>query len=127
MADIMEKKMIEGACHCGAVRFTLPLTPEWLTSCNCSYCRRSRGLWAYGTVDQIKLTYDPDAVIRYIWGDKMLATISCKVCGCTTHWESLDPENRPRMGVNAAMADPASIAGIRIRRFDGAESWTFLD
>lgn len=119
--------MIEGTCHCGAVHYILNLTPEWLTSCNCSYCRRSGGLWAYGNVNQIDLSYDPDGVIRYIWGDRSLVIISCRTCGCTTHWESTDPETRPRMGVNAAMADPASIAGIRIRHLDGADSWKFFD
>ena len=33
----------KGACHCGAVRLTLPSTPEVTTSCNCSLCRRIGG------------------------------------------------------------------------------------
>ena len=119
--------MIEGSCHCGAVRFQYNATPEWLTRCNCSLCRRCGGLWAYANADQIELTYDPDAVIRYMWGDRTLANVSCRHCGCTTHWESADPVNRPRMAVNCAMSPPEQIAGIRIRHFDGAESWTFLD
>ena len=118
---------IEGQCHCGAVRFVYPNVPDKLTSCNCSYCRRSSGLWAYAPRNEISLEYAQDSVVRYIWGDKTLAIISCKICGCTTHWESLEVSETARMGVNMRMADPSAIAGIRVRRFDGADTWTFLD
>ena len=39
--------MLEGSCHCGAVRLTLPFPPEVATSCNCSLCRRIGGPWVY--------------------------------------------------------------------------------
>jgi hypothetical protein len=45
--------MHQGSCHCGAVRLTLPSTPEVATDCNCSLCRRIGGPWVYfefGTV-----------------------------------------------------------------------------
>ena len=119
--------MIEGSCHCGAVRYVATEMPEWLTRCNCSYCRRSAGLWAHSTREKIKLTYAKDDVIKYVWGDKTLANVSCKTCGCTTHWENLDPAPTARMAVNANMADPKVIAGLRIRLFDGADTWKYLD
>lgn len=49
------------------------------------------------------------------------------VCGCVSHWESLDPAGAQRMAVNARLLDPAEIEGVRVRRFDGALSWTYLD
>ena len=122
---------LEGACHCGAVRWTLTATPKHLTECNCSICRRVGALWVHADAADIALSYDPDNVLRYTQGDKTLAMISCKHCGCTTHWEP-EPRQSPlhpaaRMAVNARMADPAQIATFRRRRFDGAESWAFLD
>jgi hypothetical protein len=57
----------------------------------------------------------------------MLATVSCKTCGSTTHWENLDPAPTARMAVNVNMADPKAIEGLRIRLFDGADTWKFLD
>lgn len=119
--------MIEGHCHCGAVRWTLAVRPDWLTRCNCAYCRRANGLWAHAERSQITLDYPAGGVVRYVQGDQTLAFISCKTCGCTTHWESLDPAAGTRMAVNANMAEPAAIAGLRVRRFDGADSWEFLD
>jgi hypothetical protein len=119
---------IKGSCHCGTVTFEYPGAPDKLTSCNCSLCRRVGGLWAYAPKDQIKLNAPVDAVIKYVWGDKSLATVSCKTCGSTTHWEPLeDKAPTARMAVNMRMADPKSIDGVRIRRFDGADTWQFLD
>jgi len=39
--------MLEGSCHCGAVRLTLPSPPEVATQCNCSLCRRIGSPWVY--------------------------------------------------------------------------------
>lgn len=118
--------MITGSCHCGAVTWRYPKRPDKLTSCNCSYCRRAGGLWAYAHPGDIDVAYAPGSVIRYIQGDRTLAYVSCANCGCTTHWENLDAD-ADRMAVNFAMADPSEVEGIRIRHFDGADSWTFLD
>ena len=121
------EKTIEGRCHCGAVAFTYHGTPDHITICNCSICRRLRTLNAYGTEENIELRMTPDATIAYVQGDKSLAWHTCRTCGCTTHWASLVDEPPIRIAVNMALAEPAAIAGIRVRHFDGADSWTFLD
>jgi len=117
--------MIAGACHCGAIRFELDAEPAWLSRCNCSYCRRAGGLWAHASPRQIRLHYAPSAAIRYVWGDRTLAFVSCATCGCTTHWESLDPAS-DRMAVNCSMAEPGQIARFRVRDFDGASTWEYF-
>lgn len=71
--------------------------------------------------------YAPEGVVRYVWGDKNLAFVSCRTCGCTTHYEPLDPQVHSRMAVNCNMANGDDIAGLRVRHFDGAKTWTFLD
>lgn len=119
--------MIDGSCHCGAIRYTATEKPEWLTRCNCSLCRRTAGLWAHSTREKIKLSYAKEDAIHYVWGDKCLATVSCKHCGSTTHWENLDPAPTARMAVNFNMADPAVVKGFRVRLFDGADTWEYLD
>ncbi|MGY4830335.1 hypothetical protein ACVNIS_17320 [Sphaerotilaceae bacterium SBD11-9] len=44
-----------------------------------------------------------------------------------THWEPLDPERHDRMAINARNFEPEQLGDVRIRRFDGAVSWTYLD
>ena len=123
--------MIKGECHCGAVRWTFDGIPEKLTSCNCSICRRIAALWAYGTKGNVTVAAAPDATISYVQGDKSLAIHTCRVCGCTTHWQALAAEgpgpDNWRVAVNMRMADPVDYAAIRVRYFDGADTWTFLD
>lgn len=119
--------MKTGSCHCGAVSFQLNINPEWLTECNCSICRRIGGLWAHAETRDVRINCDENATISYVWGDKSIAFKSCSRCGCTTHWENLQAEQSARMAVNMRMADPAEIAGIPVRHFDGADSWTWLD
>jgi hypothetical protein len=84
-------------------------------------------LMAYYRPEEVSITAEPGATNRYIWGDKLIAFHHCTVCGCTTHWEPLGPGPHDRMGVNARLMDPTVIEGVRVRRFDGAETWKFLD
>lgn len=119
--------MISGNCHCGAIQYRLAVMPEWLTRCTCSYCRRAGALWAHGPRKAVSLTYDPAEAVRYVWGDRTLAFITCKTCGCTTHWENLDPAPDARMAVNGRMADPDHISHLPVRTFDGAGRWQFID
>ncbi|MFG6468279.1 GFA family protein [Roseateles sp. BYS87W] len=118
---------LEGSCHCGAVRLRLPHLPEQATRCNCSLCRRLNGLWAYYPLGTVQIEGHPEHTTDYIWGDKTLRNIRCIHCGCVTHWEPLAPEPGARHGVNLNNFDPQVAAGVRVRRFDGAETWTFLD
>jgi hypothetical protein len=122
----VEAKML-GSCHCGNVRFSVSATPQWLTRCNCSICRRLGALWAHIPIDSVQLTCGPAGTIAYAQGDKTLAMHSCKHCGCSSHWENLIPDQHPDMAVNALLCPEEEIAHYRIRHFDGADTWTFID
>ena len=119
--------MLKGSCHCGAVRLTLPFAPEVATSCNCSLCRRLRGIWVYYEFGTVKIEGHPESTAEYIWGDKTLRTIHCKTCACVTHWEPLDPTHGSKHGVNLANFEPSLLASVRVRSFDGAHTWKFID
>jgi hypothetical protein len=119
--------MINGACHCGAVTFAVERTPEWLTECNCSICRRIGARWAHFERNDVRLSAPPDGTIAYVQGDRTLALHTCKVCGCTPYWLGLDPDLSTRMAINFRMCEPDEIADIPVRHFDGADTWQFLD
>jgi hypothetical protein len=114
---------VEATCHCGAVRIVVPEAPTKLTSCNCSICRRLGGLWSYYSPTVVEVRGE---TATYRWGDESLVLHRCARCGCTTHWTPVDPK-LDRMGVNARMMDPAIVGAARIRPFDGADTWKFLD
>ena len=119
--------LLQGSCHCGAVRLTLPSAPEKATLCNCSLCRRVGGLWAYYEFGTVKVEGHPEHTAEYVWGDRTLRNIRCSHCGCATHWEPLVAEAGARHGVNLNNFDPRLLSAVQVRRFDGADTWTFLD
>ena len=47
--------MIEAACHCGAVKLSVPARPDTVTECNCSICRRLGARWAYYSPSEVGL------------------------------------------------------------------------
>lgn len=105
----------------------MPTAPAYAIDCNCSICRRTRALWAFYAEDSVRIEGDPAHAEDYVWGDKSLRTVRCRTCGCTTHWKSLQPDDNGRMGVNMANFEPGVVAALKVRRFDGADTWEYLD
>ena len=120
-------ELLEGSCHCGAVKLRLPAMPDQGTKCNCTLCRRLGAVWAYCEFGTVEIQGHPQGTEEYIQGDKTLRTVRCKTCGCTTHWEPLDPGRNPRHGVNLNNFSPRLLEQVNVRRFDGADTWAFLD
>jgi len=119
--------VVTGSCHCGAVRVDVPRRPHALTDCNCSICRRYGALWAYYTADSVRIECAADALDAYSWGTKELRFLRCATCGCLIAWVASEPRAGGRIGVNARNLDPAAIRKARVRCFDGADTWKFLD
>ncbi len=117
----MSEGALAGACHCGAVRLTIPRRPDYINDCNCSLCTKRGAIWAYFRPDEVRVE---GATQSYVRGDTpmpCLATHWCTACGCTTHWTPLLAD-LDRMGVNARLFDAGALAGIEIRAIDG-RSW----
>jgi hypothetical protein len=117
--------MVEGSCHCGAVRLRLAAAPTEVTECNCSICRRLGVLWAYAPADTVEILAEA-GTDTYAWGARTQAFHRCRVCGCTTHWAKFDPAFG-MLGLNARLLAPEVLAGARLRHLDGALTDTYLD
>jgi GNAT superfamily N-acetyltransferase len=118
---------VSASCHCGSVKLHLAHSPDWVLDCNCSLCRRTGALWSYYRLGTVTVDAAPGALSAYVWGDQSLRTMRCSHCGIVTHWEPMDPARVGKWGINTRNLDPAVMQGIRIRRFDGADSWTYFD
>lgn len=125
--DARTETSLHGACHCGAVRLRLPFPPEKATRCNCSICSRLGAVWACYEFGTVAIEGHPEHTAEYIQGDRTLRTVRCKTCGVTTQWEPLAPQPGAHHGVNLNNFEPRLLDSVPMRRFDGAESWTFLD
>jgi hypothetical protein len=118
---------LQGSCHCGAVRLTLPAAPDTAIQCNCSLCRRVAGRWAYYPFGTVRIDGHPENTIDYVWGDKTLRTIRCKNCGCVTHWEPIDGKHGDRHGVNLNNFPVSLLGAVKMRQFDGADTWQYIN
>lgn len=127
MSQAQSTHSLQGSCHCGAVRLTLPAAPETATSCNCSLCRRTGGIWAYYPFGAVLIEGHPEHTESYVWGDRTIRNLRCARCGIATHWEPLEPAPGARHGVNLRNFAPELLAAVTVRRFDGADTWQFLD
>lgn len=118
--------MIEGSCHCGAVRWRFEGTPESATACNCTACRRYGVLWAYDYEDERIRVSGPTRV--YAWGSRTLGFHFCADCGCVAYWRALAPnaEGRRRIAVNLRLAEPEVVGPIVVDHFDGLVSFDDL-
>ncbi|NQZ79711.1 MAG: GFA family protein [Colwellia sp.] len=119
--------MIQASCHCGQVKFTLAAMPETVTSCNCSACSRFSALWAYFEPENIKFISAEKDTGKYCWGDKTIEFHHCKNCACITHYRPTAIGNQKRMAVNFRLVDSKLLDSVKIRYFDGADSWEFIN
>jgi hypothetical protein len=129
MTDIQDSPtlLLHGSCHCGAIQLTLPSLPEQATRCNCSICRRLGAVWAYYEFGTVEIQGHPSNTNLYQWGDKALNFVSCKHCACSIHWEPVSPQTDARTGINLNNFPPELLDSVNVRRFDGADTWAFLD
>lgn len=111
--------MLEGSCHCGAVRWSFDGQPESATACNCTVCRRYGVLWAYDYEGERIRVSGPTQV--YAWGSKSLGFHFCAKCGCVAYWRATAPgkDNRRRIAVNLRLAEPEAVESIVLEHFDG--------
>lgn len=118
--------MLTAACHCGRVRIEVARRPRTLCDCNCSICRRYGVLWAYYSPRTCRVVSGRRGLVSYVWGERRLKFFHCAHCGCVTHYEQNRKPNRV-MALNARLLAPDAIVRSRIRHFDGAVSWKYLD
>lgn len=119
--------MIEANCHCGNVKITIPNSTETVTSCNCSVCHRFGALWAYFEPIEVSISCSEDTLGAYSWGDKTIEFYHCKNCGCVTHYMPTEIGNKDRMAVNFRLVPSNTLNTIKLRHFDGAQTWKFID
>ncbi|TCS39761.1 GFA family protein [Reinekea marinisedimentorum] len=118
---------MKGQCHCGNVKLEIPEVTETGTSCNCSVCSRYGAIWGYFTKADVTLTIGDGGLSSYCYGDKSISFNFCKVCGGLTHYSSTTHGAGERLAVNYRMFGPDVLEQIRIRHFDGAATWKYLD
>ncbi len=97
--DIAE---IDGACHCGTVRFHVRLTDGLRTArrCNCSFCRMRGAVAVSANLDGLTVTAGANNLSVYRFNTGTAKHYFCGKCGIYTHHQRRSNTNQ--YGVNAA-------------------------
>ncbi|MBX3609701.1 MAG: GFA family protein [Hydrogenophaga sp.] len=108
LSDFDDRRELEAACHCGAVRFRLVLTDGLRSArrCNCSYCSM-RGAVAVSTdLENLQVVQGAEKLTLYQFNTGQAKHYFCSVCGIYTfHSRRSTPT---QYGVNASCIEGLS-------------------
>ena len=107
-ASSSERVTVNGACHCGAVRFTTTLVEGFASArrCTCSICRMRGAVAVTSTPQDFRITHGEDKLATYRFNTKSAEHHFCRVCGIYTHHKRRSNPNQ--LGVNAACLEGVS-------------------
>lgn len=112
---------LNGACHCGAVRFTVTLIEGFASvrRCTCSICRMRGAVAVTSTPDAFSITQGADKLATYRFNTKTAEHHFCPVYGAYTHHRRRSNPNE--LGVNVACLEGVSPFDFReLFVFDGS-------
>ena len=116
-----EPVTLDGACHCGAVHFTVTLTEGFASArrCTCSICRMRGAVAVTSTPDDFRITQGEDKLATYRFNTKAAEHHFCSTCGIYTHHKRRSNPNQ--LGVNVACLEGVSPFDFReLLVFDGS-------
>lgn len=99
---------IEGACHCGGVRFQVTLSDGLHSArrCNCSYCRMRGAVAVSAELADFRILQGEDLLTVYRFNTMSAQHFFCSRCGIYTHHQRRS--NPDQYGVNAACLEGVS-------------------
>ena len=99
---------LNGACHCGAIQFTVTLTKGFASArrCTCSICRMRGAVAVTSTPEEFSVTEGKDKLATYRFNTGTAEHHFCRVCGVYTHHRRRSNPNE--LGVNVACLEGVS-------------------
>lgn len=103
-----EPVTLDGACHCGAVRFTVTLTQGFSSArrCSCSICRMRGAVAVTSTPADFEIKSGADKLACYQFNTRVAQHHFCSDCGIYTHHRRRSNSNE--LGVNVACLEGVS-------------------
>lgn len=110
MIDLASNEPItlDGACHCGSVRFTVVLTKGLASArrCTCSICRMRGAIAVTANLDGLNITQGTDKLATYRFNTGTAEHHFCTSCGIYTHHKRRS--NPHELGVNVSCLEGLS-------------------
>jgi hypothetical protein len=110
-----------GGCHCGRVRFEVEAPAEIeALECNCSICTKSGFLHLIVSRSRFVLLQGSEFLSTYTFNTGIAKHLFCRICGVKSFY--IPRSNPDGYSINVRCLDPAPIARITVRSFDG-QNW----
>lgn len=112
----LDLKHLDGACHCGAVRFTVSLTDGLKTArrCTCSFCRMRGAVAVSAPLGGVRITNGEEAVASYRFNTGIAQHFFCSRCGIYTHHQRRSNPNEYGVNVACLGISPFDFADIAV-------------
>ena len=113
-------EVLEGGCHCGAVRYRVTVRSREAVECNCSVCAKKGYLHLIVAEEDFELLRGADAITTYTFGTHTAKHHFCSRCGVHSYYR---PRSHPeRVDVNIRCLDGVEPSDFSFYSFDG-QSW----
>jgi hypothetical protein len=110
--------MLNGSCHCGAVKFRIDATITELTTCDCSLCLMRNAVMAKVPQSALTVLEGEDMLTLYQWNTRRARHYFCKRCGIYVfHRKRAAPDH---FGVNSFCLEKFARASVPVRATEGA-------
>jgi len=109
--------VIQGHCHCGAVRFQITSDLAEFTTCDCSLCAMRGAVMVKIPEADLTLMSGEEALTLYQWNMKIAKHYFCSHCGIYVfHNKRAAPDY---FGVNVRCLEGVDLDSIPIRATEG--------
>ena len=116
MADAAPE-VLEGGCHCGAVRYRVTVRGRNGVECNCSMCAKKGYLHLIVPEVDFELLQGADSITSYTFGTLSAKHHFCSRCGVHSYYR---PRSHPQsVDVNIRCLDDVEPSDFRFYAFDG--------
>ena len=113
-------EILEGGCHCGAVRYRVMVRSHEAIECNCSVCAKKGFLHLIVPESDFKLLHGADAITTYTFGTHTAKHHFCSHCGIHSYYR---PRSHPeQVDVNLRCLDGVDLSDFPLSAFDG-QNW----
>ena len=121
------KKLHQGGCHCGAVRFECQLDPAEATSrCDCSMCAKGRFWKAIVRKEDFRILQGESELNDYQFASRTIHHLFCRHCGIKPFGRGhLEQLGGTFYAVNVACLDDvpdAALAAAKVRFENGRDN-----
>lgn len=107
-----------GACHCGAVRFTVDFEITELTTCDCSLCTIRNAVMAKVPEEALTVTAGVEHLTLYQWNTRRAEHHFCARCGIYVFHRKRAAQGH--FGVNVFCLEGFDPASVPVRATEGA-------